>query len=106
MGRHRSRTARHWPERCRDGRVATRDERDEPPLENPPLDEDMPPAALAPQADVRTEAVDQPVGRATRVTTAQSDDVAEEDLERRTGRVSIGHSAGQGIRAVVGHDWA
>ena len=66
----------------------------------------MPPAALAPQADVRTEAVDQPVGRATRVTTAQSDDVAEEDLERRTGRVSIGHSAGQGIRAVVGRDSA
>jgi hypothetical protein len=40
------------------------------------------------------------------VTTAESDDVAEEDLERRSGRMSIGHSAGQGIRAVDGHESA
>ena len=106
MGPHRSHRGRRWLERCRHGRVATQYERDKPPLENPPLDEDMPPAALAPEADVRTQAIDQPVGRATRVMTAQSDDVAEEDLERRTGRVSVGHSAGQGIRAVVGHESA
>lgn len=66
----------------------------------------MPLAALASQADVGAEPVDQPVGRTARVRTAESDDVTEEDLERRTGRVSIGHSAGQGIRAVVGHDSA
>ena len=70
-------------------RVAALDEAREPPLERPALEEHVPAAAAAAQADVRAEAVDEPRVAAARVRPAQAHDVAQEQLEH----LVVGHPA-------------
>jgi hypothetical protein len=74
MGRHR----------IAQGCVAATDETSQPALDGPPLYEDVAAAGSAAQADVGAETIDQPLAPAARVGSPEQQDVAEEELERRS----------------------
>jgi len=63
------------------GGIAPADEIDESALEGWALEEDVPAATLAPQADIGAEAVDEPHVGATGVGATEANDIAE--VERR-----------------------
>lgn len=72
------------------GRVAAIDEAVEPTLQEAPLEEHVPSAALTAEADVSPEPVDPPVAAAAWMGASESDDVAEQQLDDR----SVGHGPG------------
>ena len=74
-----------WARRRRSSRVASRDEAGEARFQQPPIEKDVAAAALAAEADVRAEAVDQPLGAAAWMGSAKPDDIAQEQLEGRPG---------------------
>ena len=62
-------------------RIAARHEPGQPTFEDAALEQHVAPAGLAAQADVGTEAIDEPGAPATRVGASELDDVAEEQRE-------------------------
>lgn len=83
----------------RNGRVTPLDEASQSPLERGALDQDVPLACSAAQADVGAEPVDEPRVAATRMPPTQADDVTEQQVEDGTVR-----HGGQGIRGADGRD--
>jgi hypothetical protein len=65
-------------------RITALDEGRQAALEVAPLDEDVPPAALAAKPDVGPEPIDLPLAAATWVGTPEPDDVAEQQLDDRS----------------------
>jgi hypothetical protein len=72
--------------RCRrkgptEGRIAALDETRQTPLEGATLQEHVPAAATAAQADVGAEAIDEPLTPAARVSATEAHDVTEPELD-------------------------
>jgi hypothetical protein len=63
--------------------VTTLDEAGDPVLEGRALQDDVTAAGLAPESDVRAEAVDQPRLTTAGVAAPETDDIAEEELDDR-----------------------
>jgi hypothetical protein len=81
------------------GRVAPGDEAIQACLEGSPLEKDVPPAGPAAEANVGTEAIDEPDTAAARVGASELDDIAEQqgqDGSVRHRREGIRGSAGRG----------
>ena len=82
--------------------IATLDEVREAPLDEAPLEQDVPAAGEAAQPDIGTQAIHSPVRPTAGMWSPEPKHVSQEQLERRLGW----HWAGQGIRGAVCHDSA
>jgi hypothetical protein len=61
--------------------IAPFPETGEAPLHGPALDQDMPPATATANADIRPEAVHQPLMATARMGLPQADDIAQPELD-------------------------